>query len=97
MSHLPHWLDSLSNPRQRYWLTGEKKIFKISFKIKKVVSLFAPTHLRVLRRNFGHLLQVPEQVQVLKIFYTKREFYLPQNKSKTNVIASKIRELQPNN
>ena len=52
--------------------------------------IFAPTHLRVLRRNFGHLLQVPEQVQVLKIFYTKREFYLPQNKSKTNVIASKI-------
>ena len=79
MLHLPHWLDSLSNPRQRYWLTGEKKIFKISFKIKKVVPILATTHPRVLRRNFGHLLQVPEQVQVLKIFYKKTRILFASN------------------
>ncbi len=51
----------------------------------------------VLHHNFKHLLQMSEQVQVIRILFARREFNLPQNKSGTNVIASKIKELKPKN
>ena len=56
---------------QQSGLTGEKRISAISKKIKRLWQFYYQ-HFLPLRRDFEHLLQVPEQVHLLNIFFLQK-------------------------